>query len=712
MGKASRRKKEKRAQAVAAKTKKAEPRKGRKVKKSLKKVIKKVAPAKKQQKKQEKPQKKVTLAALEEKAAAVEKALSSVVKKAQEVNAGKETAPEPRDGLWANVKETATYYKDSLKEGMDPEKLEAFKKEVRFIAKKGGTYLIGIVSVVAILVVVELHSNGRTFPGAVAAGVDVGYLPLSKAQEKLAAEVDSYLQQPTIFSFEGDTFEMTKEELGIDISADETMLRIAISEFKKESPVRLAASLFMQQEVPASYSINDAQVIDALENKLFLKDKRARNARFVFQDGNLTIEPDKAGVAINRDKLIADLADNIKTLGTATVDIEIQDEEPVITAEKLELEKDRLIGLLNKPINLNAEGKSLSLKLIDHLNAVHFKPAGIPNQPVTTAHANPVEEATVRIAIDKNAINEFLYENLIKEIERPVSPANIYRNEEGQVIIEGKGEDGRSVESENLIQAINEAVNMGADTVEVPVVIDKAPLTISEDLQKLGIKDLITTGHSAYYGSSGNRMFNIEFGAAKYNGLLIAPGEEFSFNEHLGEVDAASGFVPEKVIKGDELKYEYGGGICQVSTTMYRAALLAGLPITERKPHSWKVSYYAQSMGDGMDATIYPGVTDLKFINNTPGHILIQAYTEDAEAYFKIYGTDDGRRVTLDGPYGGGLTWRWNRTVLDENGKPMSSIETLDENGTEEIWSRYVPIPPPKPKNPEPAPAPAPAEGF
>src|SRR5690606_17781196 len=157
------------------------------------------------------------------------------------------------------------------------------------------------------------------------------------------------------------------------------------------------------------------------------------------------------------------------------------------------------------------------------------------------------------IQLDKEKLKQYLTENLISKIEQPVSPAKIYTNEEGQVMIEGKGEDGLKVPYENLIQAITEAANRGETTVNVPVEVAKAPLDISEDLQKLGIQDLLTTGHSAYYGSSGNRMFNIEFGSAKYNGMLIAPGEEFSFNQHLGEVDAASGFVPEKVIKGDEL---------------------------------------------------------------------------------------------------------------------------------------------------------------
>lgn len=315
------------------------------------------------------------------------------------------------------------------------------------------------------------------------------------------------------------------------------------------------------------------------------------------------------------------------------------------------------------------------------------------------AQAPEVEiSSLVQIDIDEDIINEYLYEELLKNIEVATSPADIFTNEEGHVVIEGKGRDGRMVPRDRLVDAIALAANHGVDTVPVPVVIDPAPLSISEDLQEKGIRELITTGHSSYYGSPTNRMFNIDFGTKMYNGLLIPPGEEFSFNEVLGTVDYKSGFKVEKIIKKNKLEYEVGGGICQVSTTMYRAALLAGLPITERNPHSWKVSYYSQSMGDGLDATIYPGVADIKFINDTPGHLLIQAYTDGPEAYFKLYGTKDGRQVEMDGPHGGGLTYRWNRTVTRG-----------EESETEEIWSRYRPIPPPEPVKPvTPAPVPEP----
>ena len=184
---------------------------------------------------------------------------------------------------------------------------------------------------------------------------------------------------------------------------------------------------------------------------------------------------------------------------------------------------------------------------------------------------------------------------------------------------------------------------------EVELTVNKIPPTITlEKINDLGIETLIARGESNFAGSSQARTHNLRLGASRYNGLIVKPGEEFSFNDALGEVDETGGYLAELVIKGGALIPEYGGGLCQVSTTMFRAAINAGLPILERRPHSFPVKYYNPQ---GFDATIYPGVVDLKFRNDTPAHLLIQTKISGTKLIFEIYGSNDGRIVTLDGPH-------------------------------------------------------------
>ena len=174
------------------------------------------------------------------------------------------------------------------------------------------------------------------------------------------------------------------------------------------------------------------------------------------------------------------------------------------------------------------------------------------------------------------------------------------------------------------------------------------PAITAEKISALGISDRLAVGESNFTGSSLARIQNIKVSSKIYNGYIIKPNETFSFNTILGDVDASTGYLPEKVIKAGKIEYEYGGGICQVSTTLFRAAIMAGFPIVERKPHAFPVQYYNPQ---GFDATIYPGSSDLRFTNNTQGPVLVQTHITGKIITFEIYGKSDGRVVTMNGPY-------------------------------------------------------------
>ena len=174
----------------------------------------------------------------------------------------------------------------------------------------------------------------------------------------------------------------------------------------------------------------------------------------------------------------------------------------------------------------------------------------------------------------------------------------------------------------------------------------------TENVNNLGIRELLGEGVSYFRGSAAGRVHNITLASSKLNGLLLGPGETFSFNTALGEVSAATGYQPAYIIKGGRTILGDGGGVCQVSTTFFRAALNAGLPILERQAHAYRVSYYEQESFAGLDATVYSPKPDLKIQNDTPAHILIQArvFPQEFKLVFQLYGTADGRRATITNP--------------------------------------------------------------
>lgn len=202
----------------------------------------------------------------------------------------------------------------------------------------------------------------------------------------------------------------------------------------------------------------------------------------------------------------------------------------------------------------------------------------------------------------------------------------------------------------SLINGLEQLLSASAVSQMVALKFDETlPAITTDSVNNLGIKELLGRGESLFKGSIFSRKHNVALTASKINGLVIPPGETFSFNQAVGEISQATGYQTAYVIKDGRTVLGDGGGICQDSTTLFRAALNAGLDIIERRPHSYRVGYYEQNSPVGVDATVYSPTTDFKFINDTPAHILIQTEVDLNKNYLKveIYGTNDGRQATL-----------------------------------------------------------------
>lgn len=188
-------------------------------------------------------------------------------------------------------------------------------------------------------------------------------------------------------------------------------------------------------------------------------------------------------------------------------------------------------------------------------------------------------------------------------------------------------------------------------TLALPVKTVKPRIT-SESINNLGIKEEIGTGTSLFKHSIDSRIFNIAHGTEKINGIIVAPNEVFSFDKAVGDVSNLTGYKQAYVIVNGKTVLGDGGGICQVSTTLFRALLNAGLPIVERHGHAYRVGYYEEDAPPGIDATIFVPSVDLKFKNDTGHAILIQAVLDlnELRLTFNLYGTRDGRTVSMTQP--------------------------------------------------------------
>jgi vancomycin resistance protein YoaR len=242
------------------------------------------------------------------------------------------------------------------------------------------------------------------------------------------------------------------------------------------------------------------------------------------------------------------------------------------------------------------------------------------------------------------------------------------------------GQDGRRLEVEPALDLVIEALGRGQSAVDLPVAVAQ-PGARPDTLDSLGIVELVAQGKSSFANSESYRIANIQAGARRMDGVLIPPDGEFSFNQTVGAVDASNGFTQGYAIVNGRTQLEWGGGICQISTTVFRAAFWAGVPITERHYHTYRLNWYEVYEPVGMDATIFtPYGPDMRFVNDTGHWLLMEAFADTTNQimYINLYGTKTGRDVVQLTPsvtgnaFGGvdvnlGRIVRQNGSVLHED---------------------------------------------
>ncbi len=272
-------------------------------------------------------------------------------------------------------------------------------------------------------------------------------------------------------------------------------------------------------------------------------------------------------------------------------------------------------------------------------------------------------------------------------------------DQKGRVVAFKQSKNGRQLDREKLETqlksvVLNQACLRGNCNFTLPITILPPKITKSR-ADQLGITSLLGSGVSYFYDSIPSRVENIRVGTEKINGSLIAPGETFSFDTAIGTVSAIFGFQKAYVIRENKTVLEDGGGVCQVSTTLYRAVLNSGLPVIERVAHAYRVPYYEEGgFQPGLDATVYPPSPDFRFKNDTPGWILIQATFDEANSKltFDLFGTDDGRQTVVSTPVILSTTPPPPPVYEDRPDLPAGTLQQIDTAhwGAKTVFTRKV----------------------
>lgn len=350
------------------------------------------------------------------------------------------------------------------------------------------------------------------------------------------------------------------------------------------------------------------------------------------ENNQIVIDPGKKGKDINIERIKQDINTNFSNGENNIIVVEAITVDHTLTSNEVRSFEKRVENIANKKLTFKFDTRVFE----------YFRETLLPLFWPTGGY----EEKIISEEVEK----------ITKEIERePQNP--VFNFQDGKVVEFSPAEDGITIEKDKLISLFIASLedlekNDNSEVLaDIPTVTTK-PTVNTEEVNSLGIKELIGSGISYFRGSIPSRVHNVSLAASRLNGILIPPGEEFSFNKALGDISKFTGFKEAYVIRDGKTVLGDGGGVCQVSTTLFRSALNAGLPIIERRGHSYRVGYYEQGFSPGLDATVYSPTTDFRFKNDTPGHILIQTKTDtkNPTLIFELYGTSDGRVATTTKP--------------------------------------------------------------
>lgn len=535
--------------------------------------------------------------------------------------------------------------------------------------------IIGIAS--SAVVALEVISDHRILPRVAFAQENLGYQQLTDAQNAMLQKLSDYQASSLTFVYGDKIVAIPLEDLAITLQSDETIKQLPFFNFQQNNVIDLLSSNLIEKNISPIFKKDDQQIFEQVQNKLGLNDQRAKSAHFSLDEKKkLQLEPAANGLIINHAALLAAIEQDLNTLSTTPINVQTLQELPAVSSDDLAKFQSDLQVKLENEITIKYAAKTWKFKPADHLADIDFRK----------------DNSQVTILVSQKLVDDYLSKEIFSTIEKTLSHVKIGYDDSGKVTFDGEVHNGLEVKKDQFMSDLNMAINSLDQDVTIQTEETPAELEIDPRLQAMGIREVVGIGHTAYAGSPTNRRWNVATGMAKFNGVIIKQGETFSFNDILGPVDASTGYRLELVIKAEGTVPDYGGGICQVSSTMFKAALFSGLPIVERSPHSYAVGYYAQIDGYGMDSTIYPGVKDLRFTNDTPGDILIQTYIDGDDVYINFFGTSDGRKVQMTDYWRGNYRGAGGTQLIPTNTLPTGQKKQIEaaHGGFDASWNRTI----------------------
>lgn len=484
----------------------------------------------------------------------------------------------------------------------------------------------------------RVASLGQALPGVRAAGVDLS--GMNRGQIELA--LDEALRYPEegliVLNDSGQRWLARPQEVGVIIDIP-TMAERALAVGRRGSLLdRVDQQLLAWNE---GQRIPTVVLFDQAAGKAYLQslaveiDRPTIEAQLEVQGLDVSHTPGQVGRQLDIGSTLERLTPAVSQMHNAQIDLEVEESPPtVLDASQAEARGDEL---LRAPFVLTAEGEETSTIS--------------PQELAQMLRFEIVAEAgRYRLLLAPAPLRAML-EPIAPALQRtPRNARFIFNDDSRQLDLLDAAVIGRELDLEGSLDAIQAAVDRGEHRAELVFHTTEPSVTSDATTDELGITENVVAVSTYFAGSSSSRIQNIKTAAAAFHGLLLAPGETLSMADVLGDISLDKGYAEALIIYGDRTIKGVGGGVCQVSTTLFRAAFFGGYELNERNPHAYRVLYYEQgpaSPGPGLDATVFVPLVDFKFTNDSEHWLLLETYVYgDKQLLWKFYSTSDGRSVS------------------------------------------------------------------
>ncbi len=509
-----------------------------------------------------------------------------------------------------------------------------------------------LVSMVIFLLGTRLFYAERALPGVHAAGVSLGGLTPDEIETVLGQAL-TYPKTGLIALQDGDQLWTTRpEELGVIIDLPAMALQ-AIAIGRQGSLIE-----HLQQQIDAWYlghPISPIVIFDQVVGGFYLQglaqgiDRPTLEASLALNGTVVEMRPGQIGRQLEIQANLEALATPISRLHDGGIALVINETPPQVldASEQAEIARE----ILRLPLTLTVE--DAGPWVIDHPELASMLRFDL---------AEDAGDIHYQVTLDPQALTAIL-EPLALELARQAENSRFYFDDDtGELVLIDGAVIGRSLDIPATIEAINTGLTGGQHQISLAFEITEPIVGDEATASELGISQPVSVVSTYFSGSSAGRIHNIKIASSAFHGLLVAPGETLSMAEVLGDVSLDTGYAEALIIYGNRTIKGVGGGVCQVSTTLFRAIFFGGYPIVERHSHAYRVGYYEAgpgSPGPGLDAAVFVPLVDLIFTNDSPYWLLLETYTySNNRLQWKFYSTSDGRQV------------EWSREIISETEAP------------------------------------------